>query len=343
MRIGLIGTGRIGRMHASNLAALNLPGTQPHELLLTDAVLSSAQAAVAELGTGTAVSLDELFAAAPDALLIAAATGAHRELIERSVEAGIPVFCEKPIAGTTAEAAAIVEFVNARGGMVQIGHQRRFDPGYRQAKAAMAAGKLGWLHSFRAITADVRPPSLNFIAGSGGIFRDCSVHDFDIIRWLTGQEIIEVYARGSNRGEPGIGAAGDVDTAVAILTLSDGTLGTVTASRYNGGGHDVRLELQGSEGSLAVGLDEHLALRSAEPHAGFPHGVPHLSFMERFAAAYREQLTSFLALARGTGPNLCPPSDALAAFVAADAAQESLLSGGPVSVISRAQQPTPAR
>ncbi|GAA1049204.1 Gfo/Idh/MocA family protein [Arthrobacter russicus] len=323
MLVGVIGLGRIGLMHAQNLLAS--PGAT--ELLLADAVAETAQRAAARLRGGTPLHLDQLFDSAPEALVIAAATSAHRELIERAVSAGIPVFCEKPVAASSAEALELVAFTEANQGIVQIGHQRRFDAGYRAAKAELGSGKLGWLHSIRAVTADARPPALEFLAGSGGIFRDCSVHDFDIIRWLTGQDVVEVYARGSNRGDPGIGEAGDVDTGAALLTLTDGTLATVVATRYNGAGHDVRMELQGSAGSVCVGLDEQAALHSAEPGVAFPTGVPHPSFMERFAAAYRSQLDHFLALARGEAENPCPLAESAAASRVADAAQESLERG----------------
>jgi myo-inositol 2-dehydrogenase/D-chiro-inositol 1-dehydrogenase len=122
---------------------------------------------------------------------------------------------------------------------------------------------MGWIHSLRAVMCDVTPPPVEFLATSGGLSRDCSVHDFDILRWLTGREIVEVYAKGSNNGDPAIGDVGDVDTALAVITFDDGTVGTVSASRYNGAGHDVRLEIQGSSRSIVVGLDEESALASA--------------------------------------------------------------------------------
>ncbi len=143
------------------------------------------------------------------------------------------------------------------------------------------------------MTCDVTPPPVAFLATSGGLFRDCSVHDFDVIRWITGREVVEVYARGSNNGDPAIGEVGDVDSALAVCTLDDGTLAVVSASRYNGAGHDVRLELQGSQGTLVVGLDERTAVRSAEPGVGFPAGVPHTTFAERFAEAYRAEIAAF--------------------------------------------------
>lgn len=326
MRIGVIGLGRIGLMHAQNL----LKSPRSTEVLFADAVPEAAQQAAAQLGQGTAVGLDQLFSAQPEAVIISAATSAHRELIERSVLAGIPVFCEKPVAPSSQEAQELVDFVAANHGIVQIGHQRRFDAGYLRARAEFSSGKLGRLHSIRAITADARPPAIRFLASSDGLFRDCSVHDFDIIRWLTGQEIVEGYAKGSNRGDPEIGQVGDVDTAVAMFTLADGTLATVVATRYNGAGHDVRLELQGSEGTACVGLDERSALHSVERGVTFPHKSAHETFMERFTDEYQSQLEHFLALARGEAENPCTVAESAVASRIADAAQASLSGGRPV-------------
>jgi myo-inositol 2-dehydrogenase/D-chiro-inositol 1-dehydrogenase len=328
LHIGLVGAGRIGVMHARNLAGT--PGVA--RLTITDVDLDQAGKVAADVGADRSDSVEALLAAGTDGLVVAAPTGAHPALITAGVDAGLPVFCEKPVAPDVPASRPVLEHVAARGGTVQIGHQRRFDPGYLEARRAYQAGELGWIHSIRAVTCDQTPPPVAFIATSGGLFRDCGVHDFDIIRWVTGREIVEVYARGSNNGDPEIGAVGDVDTALAVCTLDDGTIATVTASRYNGAGHDVRLEMQGSAGSVAVGLDDHVALRSAEPGTAFPAGPPHTTFAERFAAAYRAEMAAFVEVIRGERTNPCTPADAVAASVVADAAQESLRSGVPVRV-----------
>ena len=333
--LGLVGVGRIGVMHAGNLAALRdelRPQGINLRLVLTDVAAEHARAVAARLGARFLPSAEELLASGIDGLAVATGTATHPELIAAGVDAGVPVFCEKPVALDVAASRPVLEHVRARGGTVQIGHQRRFDAGYLRAREALAAGELGWIHSLRAVTCDMTPPPVGFLAASGGLFRDCSVHDFDILRWLTGREIVEVYARGSNNGDPAIGEVGDVDTALAVVTFDDGTVGTVSAGRYNGAGHDVRLEIQGSAASLTVGLDEHAALRSAEPGVRFPDGTPHRSFAERFAPAYRAEMAAFVELVLGRRPNPCPPEDAVAAARVADAAQESLLTGVPVRV-----------
>ncbi|MET1035830.1 MAG: Gfo/Idh/MocA family oxidoreductase [Arthrobacter sp.] len=333
--LGLAGVGRIGAMHAENIVGLRKRFADRGielGLVLTDVDHRNARATAERIGAGHAPGVEELLSGGVDGLVVATGTRTHPALIRAGLAAGVPVFCEKPVAGDVAAALPLLAEIRSAGGRVQIGHQRRFDPGYVEAKRRYDAGDLGWIHSMRAVTGDVSPPSMEFLSSSGGLFRDCSVHDFDILRWLTGRDVVEVYARGSNNGDPAIGSVGDVDTALAVLTFDDGTVATASATRYNGAGHDVRLEIQGSRGSLMVGLDERTALRSAEAGVGFPSGSPHRTFAERFAGAYREEMAAFVEMVLGERENPCTPEDAVAASAIADAAQESLVSGRPVSV-----------
>ncbi len=333
--LGLVGVGRIGVMHANNIVALKETLGRRGvniRLLLTDVATDHARSVAAGLGAEFLPSVAELLESGVDGLVIATGTATHPELIRAGVDAGIPVFCEKPVALNVSAALPVLDYIRENNGVVQIGHQRRFDAGYVEAKRAYQTGELGWIHSLRAVTCDMTPPPVEFLATSGGLFRDCSVHDFDILRWLTGREIVEVYAKGSNNGDPAIGGVGDVDTALALITFDDGTVGTVSASRYNGGGHDVRLEIQGSSGSVMVGLDEKTALSSAESGVTFPDGEPHQSFAERFDQAYHSEMVAFVELVMGERENPCTPEDAVAASRVADAAQESLATGLPVKV-----------
>ncbi|MFJ5955220.1 Gfo/Idh/MocA family oxidoreductase [Paenarthrobacter sp. NPDC092416] len=335
--LGLVGVGRIGIMHAKNIAALN--EVLNHDginvrLKLTDMAADHARSVAAEFGAEFLHSVESMIGSGIDGLVIATGTTTHPDLIRAGVDAGIPVFCEKPVAVNVAESLPVVEYIREKGGTVQIGHQRRFDPGYIEAKRAYDAGELGWIHSVRAVTCDMTPPPVEFLATSGGLFRDCSVHDFDILRWLTGKEIVEVYAKGSNNGDPAIGEVGDVDTALAVVTFDDGTVGTVSATRYNGAGHDVRLELQGSARTILVGMDEQMAVRSAEAGVAFPSGSAHTTFAERFDQAYRSEMAAFVQVVLGERKNPCTPEDAVAASKVADAAQESLETGAPVRVLA---------
>ncbi|MBJ8344761.1 Gfo/Idh/MocA family oxidoreductase [Antrihabitans sp. YC2-6] len=315
-RIGLIGLGRIGAFHAETLASL--PGVSG--LVVADADLARAEAVGAKFGAEVAASPDALLASRPDGVVIAAATDAHAALILAAVDAGIPTFCEKPTAATAAESLAVLAGTSGSGVPVQIGYQRRFDPGFVAARAAVASGELGWLHTVRSTTMDPVPPPPSYIATSGGIFRDCGVHDFDIIRWVTGREVVELVAIGANRGDKSFTAVGDVDTAAVTLTLDDGTLVIVSITRYNGRGYDCRLELHGSRDSVAAGWDDRLPMRSTEAGVEFPAGVPRQFFMDRFLPAYRAELSAFLDVVAGVRPSPCTLSDAIEAGWIAEAA-----------------------
>ena len=327
MRIGLIGAGRIGAFHAATLAGLEAVTA----LIVHDADAHRARRVAGQTGAEHAAGLADLFGSGPDAVVIAAPTAAHPALITAAADAGLPVFCEKPVAGTLAETDAVLAALAGTGVPLHIGFQRRFDAGYQAVREAVAAGRLGWLHTLRACTSDPAPPPADYLPASGGIYRDCSVHDFDAVRWITGREVVEVYATGANRGEDFIAAADDVDTAATLLTLDDGTLATCTATRYNGAGYDVRLEAAGSLGTLVAGLTDRAPLAGAEGAAP-PPGPPYQDFMERFGDAYVAELTAFTELVAGLRPSPCTGADARAALAVADAADRSRRSGTPQRV-----------
>jgi myo-inositol 2-dehydrogenase/D-chiro-inositol 1-dehydrogenase len=324
MRLGLIGLGRIGSFHADTLSSLDAVD----ELVVTDAVPAAIERIVDKYGATAAASPAELLTAGVDGVVIAAATDAHPQLILAAVEAGLPVFCEKPVAKGAAEAAEVLK--HCTGAAVQIGYNRRFDPGFVAAREAVRRGDLGWLHTIRSTTMDPAPPPPGYIAVSGGIFRDCSVHDFDIIRFVTGREVVEVYATGSTRGDAIFAESGDAATAAAVLTLDDDTLVVVSNTRYNARGYDVRLELHGSADSIAVGLEDKLPLRSVEPGVTFPAGPPHQFFMDRFASAYRRELAAFTEVVAGTRESPCTVADAVEVGWIAEACTLSLHEHRPV-------------
>ena len=323
MRIGLAGVGRIGAFHAETLRDLR----DVDEVVVADLDADAARAVADRLGVGYAASPEELLASGVDGFVIATATPGHAPLLRLGVAAGIPTFCEKPVASTLEETMELAKLVAGATVPVHIGFQRRFDCGYMRAQQAVANGELGFIHSVRAMTHDQAPPHAAYIPTSGGLFRDCSIHDFDIVRFVTGREVSAVYATGANKGADFFSEAGDVDTAAAVLTLDDDTLVSVTATRYNGAGHDVRMEVQGSEGTIGVGYDQSLAVTSAEPGADYPKGPRHWSFMERFLPAYRAELTAFAAVARGVLPSPCTVDDALQAFRVAEACELSRREG----------------
>jgi myo-inositol 2-dehydrogenase/D-chiro-inositol 1-dehydrogenase len=328
LRLGLIGLGRIGAFHAQTLA--DLPAVD--SLVVTDAVPATTKEVAARVGAEPVDSVAELLSAGVDGVLVAAATDTHPEFVLAAVDAGLPVFCEKPLARAVGDAATVTRRVQESGVPVQVGYPRRFDPAFLAARAAVEAGELGGLHTVRSTTLDPAPPPAAYLAGSGGIFRDCAVHDFDAVRWVTGREVVEVYATGSDRGDPLYADIGDVHTAAAILTLDDGTLGVVSNSRGNPRGYDVRLELHGTADSAAAGLDDGLPLRSLEPGVAFPAGPPHGFFMDRLAAAFRAELAAFTEVVAGTRRSPCTVQDALEVAYIAEAASLSLREHRPVPV-----------
>ena len=276
--LAVIGLGRIGAFHAETLGGL----AGVDELVVTDERPEVTAAVADKLGARAVPDARAALAAGVDGVVIAAATPAHARLILAAVEAGIPVFCEKPIAFTAAESREVVARLADSTVPVQIGYNRRFDPAYVAAYEAVRAGELGRLTTVRSTTMDPAPPPPAYVAASGGIFRDCSVHDFDIVRWIVGREVVEVYATGTDHGEAMFAEAGDAASAQTLLTFDDGTLGVVSNTRYNGRGYDCRLELHGSTDTVVAGWDPSVPVRNLTPGETFPHGAPHQFFMDRF-------------------------------------------------------------
>ena len=326
MRIGLVGVGRIGAFHAATLKGLD----SVEQVVVADVDSARAQAVAKEFGLESVPDVETLLGAGLDGVVICAATSAHAELIERAQDAGLTTFCEKPLASDLRGTRLIAERVG--GGMVpvQIGFQRRFDAGFRAARDAVTGGSLGWIHTIRANTSDAAPPPASYIPTSGGFFRDCSIHDFDAVRFVTGREVVSVYAVGENRGEAFFAESGDIDAAAAVLTMDDGTIALVSGSRYNARGYDVRLEALGSKDSVAVGMDDRLPLRSLEAGVGFPGGKPYADFMERFHDAYVDELVAFTELVAGRIETPCSVQDGLQAFLVAEACDLSRRERRPV-------------
>jgi myo-inositol 2-dehydrogenase / D-chiro-inositol 1-dehydrogenase len=327
VRIGLLGAGRIGSLHARLLTE----HPDVDQLLVADVDAAGAERVAADVG-GRAAPLEQVIDGA-DAAVITAATSAHASLIGHCLDAGLPTFCEKPIALGLEETVEVVERVERDGATLQIGFQRRFDPGYAEARRLVESGEIGVLYSLRLATHDPEPPHEEYVAHSGGIFRDLHIHDFDALRWMSAREAREVYTAGSVREFDMFARHGDVDTSAALLTMQDGVLAVLTGGRRDPLGYDVRAELFGSGDSVAVGLDARTPLRSLEPGAeGLLHGERHAHFAARFEHAYRAELGHFLDLARGRAENPCTARDALEALRIALAADRSLAEHRPVGL-----------
>jgi myo-inositol 2-dehydrogenase / D-chiro-inositol 1-dehydrogenase len=326
--LGVIGLGRIGAFHTETLS--NLDGLDG--LVITDERTDVAHAVAAKYGVKAVDSVNELLSSGIDGVVIAAATPAHAELTLAAVERGIPTLCEKPIASTAMESARVAKLILASGVAVQVGYQRRFDTAFAAAKRAVDDGSLGLLHTVRSTTMDPAPPPMDYIKGSGGIFRDCAVHDFDIINWITGQRAVEVYASGTVQGDPLFSEYEDVDTAAVIVKFDGGALGVVSNARYNARGYDCRLEVHGFDDSVAAGWDQGAPLRNVDPQNDFPTGPAHHFFMDRFTEAFRTEMAAFVEVAKGGPVRGASVADAVEVAYLAEAATLSLRRGTPVKI-----------
>lgn len=327
MKLALLGAGRIGRLHARLLTAT--PGVDA--LIVADPVAERARAAADEVGATAADSLEAALDGA-DAAVIAAATNAHGSLIRAAIGRGLPTFCEKPLAEDLSASIALADEIERSGVPFQLGFQRRFDDAYLEARRLVTSGELGTLYAMRLAGHDPAPPHEDYIPASGGLFRDFSIHDFDVLRWLTGSEVEEVYADGAVRGFPVFAKYGDVDTAVATLRLVDGPLAVLTVSRHDPLGYDIRTELFGSKDSVSVGLGPRTPMRSVEPGVPPPAGPAWPDFLSRFPAAYAAEFAAFIPVARGEAASPCMARDGVEAFRVAEAATRSLHEHRPVAL-----------
>ena len=321
MKFALIGAGRMGAYHAGVLATL----PQVKAIMITD--VDDARAATVARGISIAepASLDDAFAGA-DAVVIASSTDTHADLLLQAAAAGLPAFCEKPIAVDLESTQRAVDAIDESGIVVHMGLQRRYDPAIRTIRTAVLEGRVGTPYLIRSQTHDPAPPPMEYIPHSGGIFRDCLIHDIDAVRFVTGQEAVSVRAVGAVLGFEEIGALGDVDSAAAMLELSGGTLAQLSGLRHDPVGYDVRLEVFGSKDSMAAGWSDRTPMHSAEPGVGRPDD-PIVSFWDRFEAAYKEEMAAFVRVIEGEEQPAADHHDALEALRIAVACDLSLAEG----------------
>ncbi|MFS4505767.1 inositol 2-dehydrogenase [Clavibacter sp. Sh2141] len=319
LRFGLIGTGRIGQVHAANIAA------DPDAELawICDPFADGALALQARFGgTVTEDAVRMMASGEIDAVLIASPTPTHVDLIAAAIDHGLPVLCEKPIDLDIARVDALLPRVRSSGVPVALGFNRRFDPAFAEARARVAAGEIGELEQLSIVSRDPAAPPAAYVAVSGGIFRDMTIHDLDMARSFL-PDIVEVQATGSTTFDPGAREHGDFDTAVVTLRASSGALVVITNSRHSAVGYDQRIEAFGARGSLQVAnaLTSLVSVSTAVSVEGKP---PYQDFfLERYAAAYVAELRAFIRLARGEASDSPTFEDGRAALVLADAAQRS--------------------
>jgi myo-inositol 2-dehydrogenase / D-chiro-inositol 1-dehydrogenase len=325
MKIALLGAGRIGQSHGSWLAVQ--PGVD--QIVVGDVDPGRAAELAAAIGGRAATDPIEALNGA-DAAVVATSTNAHASLVSAAVERGIPTFCEKPLALELSETLSLVEQIESAGATVQVGFQRRFDPAYREARRLVESGELGTVYLVRLIAHDHEPPPDAYIPTSGGLFRDSSIHDFDALRWVTGQEVVEIFATGTVRGFPVFERYDDIDTGAAIMTLADGTIAVLGQTRHDPLGYDIRMEIVGSRDAVTVGVGPRTPLRSLEPGVAAPVGPAWPGFLDRFSEAYRDEMLAFLRVARGEIPSPCTARDSLEAMRIAVAAGRSRAEHRPV-------------
>jgi len=319
LRIGLIGTGRIGQVHAANIAASG----DTTLAWVADPFIAGAQHVAANHGGTATDSAEEIFASGDvDAVLIASPTPTHVDLIRSAVAAGIPVLCEKPIDLDLARVDALRPLVAEAGVLVALGFNRRLDPAFAEVRSRVAAGEIGALEQLTITSRDSAAPSADYLSVSGGIFRDMTIHDFDMARFFV-PDLVDVMSTGSTLFDDGARAHGDFDSAVSVLSAASGVQVTIVNSRHSATGYDQRLEAFGSAGSLQV-ANAGTSLVSLSNAAGVETRSPYQDFfLERYATSYRRELAEFVAAVRGASSNLSTFEDGRAALLLADAAHRS--------------------
>ncbi|UJP09929.1 inositol 2-dehydrogenase [Microbacterium sp. KUDC0406] len=319
LRFGLIGTGRIGQVHAANIAAAD----DTELAWIADPFMDGASRVAARFGGTVTADPEELLTSGEvDAVLVASPTPTHIDLIARAVQLGLPVLCEKPIDLDIRRVDALRETVRAADVPVALGFNRRFDPAFASVRARVEAGEIGNLEQLTIISRDPAAPPASYISVSGGIFRDMTIHDFDMARFFL-PDIVEVSATGTAAFDAGAREHGDFDTAVVTLRSSSGAIVTIINSRHSAVGYDQRLEAFGARGALSVvnaptslvSLSTADAVEAKPPYQDF--------FLERYAQAYVDELHEFVKLVRGETAASPGFEDGRAALVLADAAQRS--------------------
>jgi len=329
LRIGLLGAGRIGKVHAKAITSHPLS-----QLVAVSDINTEAAAQLATQYGAQPLSNEAIIAdASIDAVLVATSTNTHSELIEAATKAGKAVLCEKPVDLSLARAQACLRATAPNGRPVMIGFNRRFDPNFAALKAAVDRGEIGKSELLSITSFDPAPPPVSYVKVSGGLFRDMMIHDFDMALWIMGATPEKVTAIGSSIVDPEIGAAGDVDTAAVTLSFADGRIAVIKNSRRAAYGYDQRVELLGSEGLLSAGnvLENTVAKSTA---SGVVSAKPEFFFLERYMRAYQIEWAAFVdAVTKGSAVPVSL-ADGVNALAVAEAATRSLKSGATVTLAS---------
>ena len=339
-RIALLGAGRIGRVHARAVGA-----TRGAALVAVADPVAGAAAEVASLHGAEVRTIDAIEASDDvDAVLVCTPTDTHADLIERFARAGKACFCEKPVDLSMARVRACLEVVEATGTTLMIGFQRRFDPDFRALKDVIDTGRIGAVEMVTLTSRDPGPPPHEYIARSGGIFRDMTIHDFDVARWLLGEEVESVQAVGSVLTDPAIRDLGDFDSATVLLVTGSGRQCTITNARRAAYGYDQRIEVHGSLGAVSAGNHRQANIEVAT-RDGYSRPPLLDFFMTRYAAAYAAEIAAFADAVANGAPVPTTGRDGLMALALAEAARRAAGEGRVVplaEVLDDAGRPAPS-
>jgi myo-inositol 2-dehydrogenase/D-chiro-inositol 1-dehydrogenase len=330
VNIGVIGVGRIGRLHARNLK-YQVPGLKV--LAVADIFEKSAREVASQLEIPIAEKDYRVLLENNDidAVVICSSTDTHAQIISEAAQAGKHIFCEKPIALDIDKIDQAIAAVKNAGIKLQVGFNRRFDPSFKKAKDLVEKGTIGTPHLVRITSRDPEPPPISYVKISGGIFLDMMIHDFDIARFLLGQEVVELMAVGSCLVDPAIGEAGDIDTAIVTLKYEGGAWGTIDNSRKAVYGYDQRIEIFGSEGCVMVGnpTPTEVTINSAEDTKT---DKPLYFFTERYQEAYLAEMKEFIKCIQEDTKPPVGGFDGKISVQMGYAAKESLIKGSFVKI-----------
>lgn len=326
LRFGVLGAGRIGKVHAATIGR----STRAQVVCVADAIAEAASALAHESGARVAAVDAVISARDVDAILIATPTGTHADLIEEAARAGKAIFCEKPVSLSVERIEACLPAVEKAGVPLMIGFNRRFDPNFATLERRLRSGEIGEVEMITIVSRDPAPPPISYIEGSGGLYRDMMIHDFDMARFLLGgEEPVVVQALGAVLTDPAIRPTGDVDTAAVQMQTASGRIVVITNSRRASYGYDQRIEVHGSKGMLRAG-NIHMTTVERAGADGFVADVIQNFFIDRYVAAYANELNAFIdAVQKGTKP-VPSGTDGLMAQKLAEAATQSSRTGQPV-------------
>jgi myo-inositol 2-dehydrogenase / D-chiro-inositol 1-dehydrogenase len=330
IRVGIIGAGRIGKVHAETLA-YRLPQAVP--AVIADVNQEAAREAAARFGISkVAGSADEVIAdPSLEAVLICSSTNTHADLVIQAAQAGKHIFCEKPLDHTLERIDRALAAVEKAGVKLQVGFNRRFDANFARVRQAVASGEIGTPHLMHIVSRDPAPPPISYVKVSGGIFLDMTIHDFDMARFLIGDEVEEIFTAAAVRVDPEIGKAGDVDTAVMLLRFRNGVIGTIDNSRKAVYGYDQRAEVFGSGGAIAT-ANVHPNLATISTAESVRRDLPLNFFMERYTESFANELRAFVDAVAEDKPTPVTGHDGRVPVVMALAARKSMEEGRPVKL-----------